>query len=398
MSAGFSLQTNMSLTNKHRIESIDLLRGLVMIIMALDHVRDYFYYLQTDPTNLEMTTPALFFTRWITNFCAPVFVFLSGVSAYLVQHKKGKRQVSFFLFTRGIWLIILEFTIILYGWTFNFSYSFITMQVIWAIGYSMIALSVLVYIPVNVLAVISLLIVLGHNLLDGISAEQFGNFAWIWNILHERSFISLNENTILIIIYPLIPWVAVMVLGYCFGTIFIHVQQQQRVKIIWCLGIGTCLLFFILRLINIYGDPSPWSTQDSTAYTILSFLNCIKYPPSLLFLCMTLGPALLLLAATDRALPNWMHPVITIGKVPMLYYILHIYVIHGLALVLALIQTGGFFWMMDYFFVGLPRDDYGLRLWGVYGIWLLVILILYPICRWYAGLKSRHQSVWFSYI
>jgi uncharacterized membrane protein len=389
-----SIPTNDS---QNRVETIDLLRGLVMVFMALDHIRDYFYYLQIDPTDLDQTTPVLFFTRWITHFCAPVFVFLAGTSAFLSQQKRGKKQLSFLLLKRGIWLILLEFTIILHGWTFNFSYSYITLQVIWVIGCSMIMLSVLIYLPYTLLFVFSLAMVLGHHLFDGVTADQFGSFGWIWNIVHQRAFIPLNEHTNMIVIYPLIPWIGVMALGYCFGTLYLY-PQQKRIIILFRSGLGICFFFFILRWMNIYGDLVPWSWQGSPVYSILSFLNCTKYPPSLLFLCMTLGPAFVLLAAAERHTPLWTKPLLTIGKVPMLYYILHIYVIHGLAVILAFIQTGEFLWMMDYFFVGLPREDYGLHLWGVYGIWFLVLLIMYPICYWYARLKIRYQSKWFSYI
>lgn len=392
------MNDTISTQSSQRVLSIDLLRGLVMVIMALDHVRDYFYYLPNiDPSNLEETTVALFFTRWITHFCAPVFVFMAGVSAYLSGRKRSKRELSWLLFTRGLWLIFLEFTVVLFGWTFGITYTFITMQVIWVIGISMIALAVFIYLPVKVLAILSVITIFGHNLLDGIPADLFGSYSWIWYILHEREGFSIG-NHIVIVIYPLIPWVAVLSAGYCFGRMY-ELPIKKRIIYLWCFGIGATVLFFLIRRMNVYGEPTPWAFQNDTVFTLMSFLNCSKYPPSLLYILMTLGPAFIFLACTERNIFPIFKPIIVFGKAPMLYYILHIYVLHSLALVLAYIQTGSCLWMMDFFFVALEaREDYGLSLAGTYGVWILVVLTLYPVCRWYAKLKSMNHASWMRFL
>lgn len=286
----------MKTITKHRIESIDILRGVVMVIMALDHVRDYFHYgsFFIDPTNLATTTPLLFFTRFITNFCAPVFVFLSGTSAFLYGTNKSKSQLFKFLFTRGIWLIFLEIVVNTFIWTFDVTYSLQIFQVIFAIGFSMVCLSFLIFLPKKVILIIGIILVAGHNALDGVVTQGQAVSSIIWYFLHQDNALVYSSNYIVLLRYPLIPWIGLMALGYLFGTSYQKdFDATVRKKWLLRLGVGSITLFFILRGLNVYGDLVPWTVQDATTKTILSFFKVTKYPPSLLFIYITLGPALL---------------------------------------------------------------------------------------------------------
>jgi len=385
--------------NITRIASIDWLRGLIMVIMALDHIRDYFHAdaLIYDPLDLNKTTPVLFFTRWITHFCAPVFMFLSGVSACLVGGRRSKKELSGWLLKRGIWLIILEFTISRFGWYFNlFAHEF-DFIVIWALGVSMIALSALVYGSRSFILVFGLLMVAGHNLLDGISVSGNTIGAFGWSLLHSVGFFSFKGYSI-VVLYPVIPWIGVMALGYWLGGLYSkEVPAERRKKILFRLGSVLILLFILIRWINVYGDRSHWKPQSSSFYTFLSFLNTSKYPPSLLYLLMTLGPAILLLAAMERS-PGWLGRKISVfGRVPLFYYFAHIYLMH----LLAMIATSfcGHTWrdMIFNVFIGFdpgPLKGYGFSLGIVYGVWIFVVLLLYPLCRWYDRYKSTHKDKW----
>lgn len=279
---------------KPRIESIDILRGVVMVIMALDHVRDYFYYgsFFIDPTNLETTTPVLFFTRFITNFCAPVFVFLSGTSAFLYGANKSKTQLFKFLFTRGLWLIFLEIVVNTFIWTFDVTYSLQLFQVIFAIGFSMVCLSLLIYLPKKLILIIGILLIAGHNALDGIVMQGESFQSIVWYLLHQEKLWAYSSGYLIFLKYPLIPWIGLMALGYLFGT-FYQKDFDATIRKKWLLriGVGSIVFFFILRGLNVYGDLVPWTVQDTTTKTILSFFKVTKYPPSLLFICITLGPA-----------------------------------------------------------------------------------------------------------
>jgi uncharacterized membrane protein len=401
------------LRSRNRIQSIDILRGMVMVIMALDHVRDFIYKpeVQTgeaadvamDPTNLETTTPLLFFTRWITHFCAPIFVFLAGSSIFLMSQKRSKKDLSGFLLKRGIFLVLVEIIIITFGWRFDPLFHIIILQVIWAIGISMILLGLLVFLPMAVLLVLGSLIVFGHNVLDYPDLNKGIEKTVLANLVYFSSFsvIVLDETHFVIIVYSFLPWTGVMLLGYCFGQLYAKgVDPAWRKKVLIGLGVGLIMLFLVLRYFNLYGDPVPWSAQSrGTVYTFLSFLNLNKYPPSLLFLCMTLGPGILLLAFIEKVQNRFTRIMNVYGRVPMFYYILHFYIIH-LFIVITFYLEGHPASEIDgpgsFFFFKPP--SLGFPLAGVYAVWLFVVIVLYPLCKWYDRYKSTHDKWWLSYL
>jgi uncharacterized membrane protein len=379
-----------------RIESIDVVRGVIIIIMAIDHVRDYFGYPGVNPTNPATTTYALFFTRWITHFCAPVFFLLTGTGAYLALRKKSKTELSRFLLTRGLWLIFLEMVVTrCLGWQFNFDYRLLMLIVLWALGWSMIVLSALVYLPAWAVATFGVAMIATHNVLDSIDSDNP-----LWSILHSPNMLVSNANHTVFVMYPLIPWIGVTAAGFALGQIYSWPSERRR-KFLLPLGIAMTVAFVVLRAINIYGDPQRWSTQRSAAYTVLSFLNTTKYPPSLLYLLMTLGPAMLFLWAVDGGTPRWMRPALVIGKVPMFYYLLHIPLIHLIAIAVCYARYGHAYWMFESptlnQFPVTPPPAWGYSLPVIYLIWFIVVLTLYPLCRWFAGLKQRRSNAWLSY-
>lgn len=388
---------------KIRIESIDLLRGLIMIIMALDHVRDYFHIDASmfNPTDLSKTSISLFFTRWITHFCAPVFMLLSGTSAYLVGVKKGKKYLSKFLFTRGIWLVFLEFTIVSFGWYFDVNFTAIDFLVIWALGMSMIFLSVIIYMPISWIIITGIIMVFGHNLLDNIHVPGVGAASFIWAILHEQQIFNYGGHSFFIG-YPLIPWIAVMALGYCLGKLYANdFDAEKRKKILIKIGSAAILFFVIIRCVNMYGDPLSWSKQSNVMFTVLSFINVTKYPPSLLYLLITTGPALLFLAYSENAKSWFSTQLKMIGRVAMFYYLVHLYIIHILAM--AATYLCGFKWndmILTTWINFEPKlNGYGFSLGIVYLVWFFIIVILYFLCRWYDTYKRSHtQYWWLSYL
>jgi uncharacterized membrane protein len=382
-------------SSRPRLDSIDLVRGLVMVLMALDHTRDFFG--QGGSNLRDVTDPALFLTRWITHFCAPTFIFLAGVSAWLFEARgRSVAQVSWFLLTRGFWLMLMEFTLVRLGWTFNLGPGWFMTQVIWAIGASMVVLSGLVYLPRRAIAAIALAMIAGHNLLDGLRAEQFGALGWVWNLLHEPDLLRLGGGNALFALYPLIPWAGVMAAGYAIGPLF---KQSAATRRRWLIGLGalTTLGFVVLRATNLYGDPEPWRPQQDALATMLSFVNCEKYPPSLLYLMMTLGPALLALAAAEGLrgrLAGW---IVTFGRVPFFYYVAHIFLLHALAIGFALLTVGQASWL----FGQAPGDkpaEFGLALPGVYLMTVVVLVLLWPLCRWFAARKEHRPEWWWSYL
>src|SRR2546423_13757650 len=325
----------------HRVNSIDVLRGLVMVIMALDHTRDFFHVgaYTGNPLDVATTTPILFFTRWITHYCAPIFVFLSGTSIYLQGFRKSKRELSLFLVKRGIWLIFIELFVMSFAFSFDTHYTYVVFQVIWSIGISMVLLSLLIRLPLKVIFAIGLVIVLGHNLLDFVEAKHQGSFGFLWDLLHKGNFViyKLWDNHNLILLYPFVPWSGLMLLGYSLGKLYIPaVDPKYRRKVLSYLGIGLIAFFVLLRAINLYGDPDHWSTQKEGFRTFLSFMNVHKYPPSLLFMCMTIGPGLLLLAYFEKVANGFTRILSVYGRVPFFYYVLHFYLIHTLCMVLFL--------------------------------------------------------------
>ncbi|MBS1538183.1 MAG: DUF1624 domain-containing protein [Bacteroidetes bacterium] len=383
-------------TPKIRLDSIDFLRGLVMIIMALDHVRDYFSNATFDPVDMAHTDFYYFFTRFITHFCAPVFVFLAGTGAFLSSKRQRPKELSRFLFTRGLWLVFLELTVVRFGWFFNVSYTNSVGQVIWAIGWAMVALSGLMWLPQRIIAVIGISIILFHNCLDGIHAQDFGVMGWMWTILHEPGAVQITSTHSMFYLYPLLPWIGVMASGYAFGALY-SMEQQRRKSILLRIGVGMISAFFILRGINLYGDLVPWSVQQDQLHSVLSFFNVTKYPPSLLYLLITLGPSMLVLSALDGKQFALSKPVIIFGRVPMFYYIAHIYLIHLLAVAVTVIRGMNVgFYTSDALF-SQSVGEYGFPLIGVYIVWVAVILLLYPICKWYAGVKQRDTTGWLSY-
>ena len=385
-----------------RVASIDALRGFVMIIMALDHVREFFYSDMIRPEDMAHSTPALFLTRWITHICAPVFMFTAGVGAFFWLRHRGRTngQLSQFLWKRGLWLVVLELTMLRLGMNLDFFSGPVMLTVLWALGWSMVALSVLVFLPVRVLAVASVVVIVSHNLLDGVSAGQFGSAGWIWNIVHQQGMFRAGGMTV-VVAYPLVPWIMVMAAGFCFGRIMLLDPEQRRQWLIR-IGVGLTAAFVIVRGINRYGDPAPWSTQPP-GMTVFSFLNCIKYPPSLDFLLMTLGPAILLLAWFDRVQFRRTNPLIVFGRVPLFYFLVHFFVAHGLALVCALLRYGqaGFILSVIPSRTGpdMRPADYGYSLLTVYAVWGTVVAILYPMCKWYSRVKERNPDwKWLSYV
>jgi len=393
------------LTNgsRKRIESIDLLRGTVMVIMALDHVRDYFHdsAFEYDPTDLSQTNTAVFFTRWITHFCAPVFIFLAGASAHLNGLKKTKKELSFFLFTRGLWLVIAEMLIITLGWTFNPLYPILILQVIWAIGFSMIALSVMIFLPEWLIGLTGIVFIGAHNLLDNTHVPGTGVSSFLWSFVHEQNFYNPGPFGVFVG-YPVLPWIGIMLTGYVFGKLYTdRYSAARRKKILVYLGVGAILLFIVLRFINAYGDPSHWSEQKSSLFTFFSFLRTTKYPPSLLYTLMTLGPALLFLAFTEGRLNRFTQKLVVFGRVPMFFYILHIFLIHGLAVIA--VTLSGYNWsdmVLNNWVSASPQlKGFGYNLAIVYVLWILITMALYPLCKWYDNYKRQHREKWWlSYV
>jgi uncharacterized membrane protein len=364
-----------------------------MIIMALDHVRDFVSSsaMHFRPEDLTRTTPILFFTRWITHFCAPVFMFAGGMGAFLYgQRNPG---LSRFLWSRGLWLIVLELTVMRLAFYFSFSPAYpVLLTVLWALGASMIALAVLSKVPLRVLAVLSVLTIVLHNLLDGVTGGA------LWTVLHRQGAIPIG-GALAMVGYPLVPWIAVMSAGFCFGQIFLLTPEQRR-RILVRTGSAMTIAFVVLRAINVYGDPSRWSPK---VYPVLSFLNSTKYPPSLDFLLMTLGPAMLCLAWFDGLAWKKENPLIVFGRVPLFYFVAHFFAAHAIASVAAGIRYGKLALMFGPMpNMGGPRElfppDFGYDLWVVYVVWALLVIAMYPLCRWYAGVKARRQDWWLSYL
>jgi uncharacterized membrane protein len=388
-------------TARPRLDSVDLLRGMVMVLMALDHVRDFFTNVAFDPLDLTKTNAALFMTRWITHFCAPVYIFLAGTGAFLAaQRGRTKSDLAWFLLTRGLWLAFLEATYVRwFGWEFGFDFHNVGLAVLWAIGWSMVVLAGLVFLPTRAVAAVGILLIVSHNAFDGIKPANLGPWGWLWTVLHVSGPIQLGPGYQLFIAYPLVPWVGVMAAGYGFGALLFLAPEPRRN---WMRGIGgsLILIFIVLRLTNLYGNPRPWTAQKDALFTVFAFIDVHKYPPSLLYLLMTLGPALILLSFLDRGTPRVLEPILVFGRVPLFYYLLHLPVIHGLAVVVAYLRYGRAEWLFQNPFVpgkNVPPDN-GFGLPIIYLIWMAVVLLLYPVCKWFSELKRRRQESWLSYL
>jgi uncharacterized membrane protein len=388
-----------------RVSSVDLLRGLVMVIMALDHTRDFVHAaaMAYRPEDLTQTTAAIFLTRWITHVCAPVFMFCAGLGAFFWLERRGgsTAELSRFLWTRGLWLIVLEFTLVRFGFFFNFDYSLLILLVFWALGISMIVLAALVHLPFRVLAGLSAGLIALHNLTDGIRAASFGGASWVWNVLHQPGVIPTG-GPLLLVAYPLVPWIGVMAAGYCFGRVY-RLPQERRARLLVRLGLGLTAAFIVLRLLNVYGDPNPWAGQRTALFTLLSFLNTTKYPPSLLFLLMTLGPSIAFLGWFDRARPGERNPLLVFGRVPLFYFVLHLPVIHAVAIGLTWLRYGVQpFLLTPPPTLGTARElfppDYGWSLGFTYVVWIAVVVALYPVCLWFSRLKQRRREWWVRYL
>ena len=379
-----------------------------MIIMALDHVRDFFHAeaRTKDPLNPATTTVAVYFTRWITHFCAPVFVFLAGTSGYLQGLKKSKGELSKFLITRGLWLILVEWLIISFGLTFDPGYHMIPFQVIWGIGICMMVLGLVVWLPYPVIFALGVLIVFGHNLLDYVEKENAAagqpNGFWL-DILHAArfSFYPFAPGHNIIIVYPFLAWAGIMMLGYCAGRLFeAPVDPKKRRKALIGIGSGLIVFFVIMRFINSYGDPNPWADFPSSLSDFFSFMNVTKYPPSLMYASITIGPALIVLALLEGVQNKVTDFAKIYGRVPFFYYVLHFYIIHALTVFAFyfiehktskdIVDPNSFFYFRPV--------QFGYDLWVVYAVWISVILILYPLCRWYNNYKSTHRHWWLSYL
>ena len=384
-------------TLRPRIEAVDVVRGLIMIVMALDHTRDYFGMPGANPTDLTRATAALFLTRWITYICAPVFFLLTGTGAYLSLGRRSPGALSRFLVTRGAWLIFLEVVLVrCLAYQFNADFRVTMLLVLWALGWAMITLAALVRLPPSVVIGLGTVMIAGHNLLDGVKSSSP-----LWDILHAPGFVVNTPAHVVFAAYPLIPWVGVTAVGFGLGQVYGWDGERRRALLLR-LGLAMILAFLVLRAVNAYGDPSRWAPQKSELFTVLSFLNTTKYPPSLLFLLMTLGPAMLLLRAVDRGTPGFLRPAHVIGKVPLFYYVLHFLLIHLLAVVVCLARYGSAHWMFEspdlghYPFSAPPGWGYPLPI--IYLVWSFVVLAMYPLCRWFATLKRRRSDAWLSYL
>jgi uncharacterized membrane protein len=388
------LSSSIAVSKSHaatRLESIDALRGLVIVLMALDHVRDYFTAAEFDVLDLSQTSFAYFMTRWITHLCAPTFIFLAGVSAYLMSKRMTTAELRRFLMTRGLWLIALEFTVVHFAWSFNLRYQDgLFMQVIWAIGASMVVLALIVSWPRWVIGIVAVGVIATHNLLDGIQPEAFGDWAPLWNLLHVQGPLSHA-----FVLYPLIPWVAVMALGFWAGAAF-ELEASARRRVLWASGVAALSLFVVLRAINLYGDPHPWEIQSNVLLTALSFIKVHKYPPSLMYLLIMLGTACILLAELERVKGTLRRVLVVFGRVPLFVYVLHIVFAHLAAGLLALVLGFGDALLTNVFIY--KPAGWGFGLFGVYAAWLLIIIGLYPACRWYGALKRRRTQWWWGYL
>jgi uncharacterized membrane protein len=357
------------------------------------------------PTNLAATTPVLFVTRWITHICAPVFMFTAGLGAfYWMRGGRTRPQLSWFLVTRGVWLIVLELTVMQLAYNFDISSQYpVFLLVLWALGACMIILAALIWLPIPVLTVVSIAAIALHNLLDGIGARSFGAYAPWWNLLHQNGAVPF-AGRVWIVGYALVPWFAVMALGFCCGPLFAKSDSGRR-RLWLSAGVGAIVAFIIIRGLNSYGDPAPWSVQSTSMLTPLSFLNTTKYPPSLSFLLMTLGPALMILAWFERLTFSRSNPLIVFGRVPLFYFILHFYLAHALAVFVAVGVYGSAAWR--FMFQPVPSmggppaafpPNFGYDLWITYVAWVVIVAALYPLCAWYVRYKEGHRTWWISYL
>ena len=379
-----------------RVESIDIVRGAIMILMALDHTRDFFG-IPANPTNLASASSALFLTRWVTHFCAPGFFLLMGTGAFLAGQRRTPSERVRLLVTRGAWLIFLELVVLrCFAYQFNVDYRVTMLLVLWALGWALIALAMVVWLPVPLIAAIGAIMIASHNLLDG-----FRSAHPVWQILHGPGIVLNASGHVVFAAYPLIPWIGVTMVGYSLGTVFTSSAARRR-RLLVGLGLALSVAFVIVRGVNVYGDPAPWRQLPAPLFTVLSFLNTTKYPPSLAFLLMTLGPVLLALAWAEGATGRWVRPLLAFGRVPLFYFAVHFFVLHALAAIVCFVRYGSAHWMFEspdlahYPFS--PPPGWGFALPVVYAIWIGLVVALYPLCRWFAGIKAQRRARWLRYL
>lgn len=389
-----------ALNQKTRISSIDIVRGIVMVIMALDHVRDFFHADAAlfNPTDFTKTHPILFFTRWITHFCAPTFIFLSGVSIRLGLQRKTKNELAKYLLSRGVWLIIIEQTVFRFFFSFSLQYDMLMFLVFWSIGGSMIVLAALIYLSPRTILIIGLILIFGHNVFDALRLAPGDGGYGIWTFMMQSGFVP----PAMVVPYSLIPWLGIFLAGYGTGALYLNeFDPAQRRKILFNTGTAAIVLFIVLRAINVYGDLAPWEVQKNTLFTIMSFLNTTKYPVSLLFTLMTIGPILVLLSWLEKSSNKTLERVSVFGRVPFFYYLIHFLLMHTVALALYMMISGTPFSELNFSITqtlgGIPRG-FGYSLEWTYVAWIGTILIMYPLCVWYDRYKRAHKSWWLSYL
>lgn len=387
----------------YRITSIDLMRGIVMVIMALDHTRDFFHIDAQlfQPNDLTQTTPVLFFTRWITHFCAPTFLFLSGISAGISLQRKSKKELAWFLFTRGLWLILLEVTVVRFGLMFNLYYDVTVFMVFWMIGASMIVLAALVFVPQKVVFGLGIFLIFTHDAFNFIRLTPENTGFTLWSLLQQVGFVAITPNHGIITAYPLLPWLGIMLAGYGAARMYTHMDTTKRKRTLLISGSVTIVLFILIRFLNVHAPLDSWSVQKDGLFTMMSFLNCTKTPVTLLFTLMTLGPVLIILAVTERS-SGWVaRKALVFGRVPLFYFIVHFYVLHVAAIVTYLIISGQSISDLDFHFskgLGGIAPGVGYPLIWTYAAWILLIIVLYPVCRWYEAYKNSRKHWWLSYL
>ncbi len=385
-----------------RLDAIDALRGAVMVLMVIDHTRDFFGAAGVDPTDLSQATPALFLTRWVTHFCAPVFAFLAGVGAYLAGSRSRSRvDLAEYLITRGVWLIFLELTVVRLGIEFNPVSRLVLLIVLWSIGGAFMVLAALIFLPSRVVGAAGVLLIATHALASGYlqGLEMPASMRAVTVLLLQPGFLPLPGGVNLLVGYPLLPWLGVVAAGYGFGEIM-RFEPVRRQRVMGMTGIALTAGFVLLRAWGAYGEPRPWTTQGTPLMTVLSFLNCTKYPPSPLFLMMTLGPAITIMAVIDRVgIPGPVgRALVILGRVPLFFYLLQWYAIHGLAVLVSIVRGLPVAWLFSTAFPSKSPEGWAFGLPGVYVAWAVVLAILYLPCRWYAGVKARHPGGWLSYL
>ncbi|NIJ54832.1 DUF1624 domain-containing protein [Dyadobacter arcticus] len=388
-----------------RIKSIDTVRGAIMVIMALDHVRDYFHEsaFTADPTDIQTTTGILFFTRWITHFCAPSFMLLSGISAYLSGQNKSASETSSFLIKRGFWLILVEITFMTFAFSFDITFKTIFLAVLWALGCSMILLGILVrFASPKTILIVGCILIFGHNLLDYVKVVENSPLDIVLKIFltGRGTFLPRGDGGVIGFLYVILPWAGIMMSGYGLGTLYTKgFLQENRRRTLLITGVILTVLFLVLRFLNGYGDPSHWAPQDTSLKTFLSFFNVSKYPPSLLFTLMTQGPLLIALSLTENS-SNRLAKIFSVyGKVPFFFFMTHFYLIHTLTMITVL--SSGYTWeqaLDDKLFFKFRPFDFGYDLGTVYLIWILVVAALYFPCKWFGEYRARNKTWWLSYL